>query len=95
MKEQVNLPNEFILSQNYPNPFNPATTIRYTLPQAGEVTLKIFNLAGQEIATLVNRRQDAGAHTLHWNAEKFPSGVYTHRLQAGEFVETKKMILMR
>lgn len=86
---------ELILHQNYPNPFNPATTIRYTLSQAGEATLKIFNLAGQEVATLVNQWQDAGVRTLQWNAEKFPSGVYTYRLQAGEFVETKKMILLR
>lgn len=86
---------EFILHTNYPNPFNPATTIRYTLPRSGEVTLKIFNLAGQEMATLVNRQQEAGEHSIQWYAEKLPSGVYMYRLQAGGFVETKKMILMR
>ena len=95
VKEQATLPNEFMLSQNYPNPFNPATTIRYTLPRSGEVTLKIFNLAGQEMATLVNRQQEAGEHSIQWYAEKLPSGVYMYRLQAGRLVETKKMILMR
>lgn len=86
---------DFILDQNYPNPFNPSTAIYYALPKAQFVTLKIFNMAGQEVATLVNRQQDAGEHTFQWNAEKFPSGVYMYRLQAGEFSETKKMILLR
>ncbi|GEM_PF-5376413 len=86
---------EFILHTNYPNPFNPVTTIRYTLPQPGLVTLKIFNVAGQELATLVNQRQAVGEHTLQWHAENFPSGVYMYRLQAMGRIETKKMILTR
>jgi len=95
VKEKSNLPIAFTLSQNFPNPFNPFTAIRYALPTAQFVTLKIFNMAGQELATLVHRQQEAGEHTFQWNAEKFPSGVYMYRLQAGEFVETKKMILLR
>ena len=87
--------SEFSLRQNYPNPFNPATTIRYALPQSRLVTLKVFNLAGQEVATLVNQQQAAGEYTIAWNAERIPSGVYIYRLRAGEFSETKKMILMR
>ena len=95
VKEQAKLPTEFTLSQNYPNPFNPSTTIRYALPKAQFVSLKIFNMAGQEAATLVNRQQEAGEHSIQWHAEKLPSGVYMYRLQAGEFSETKKMILMQ
>jgi predicted alpha/beta superfamily hydrolase len=83
------------LEQNYPNPFNPATTIRYALAQAGHVSLKIFNLAGQEIATLVDSKQNAGEHQAHWQAQGIPSGVYFYQLRAGDHVETRKMILMR
>jgi hypothetical protein len=86
---------KYALHNNYPNPFNPSTTIRYTLPKAQFVTLKIFNLAGQEVVILVNRQQDAAEHSIQWQAENLPSGVYMYRLQAGEFSETKKMILMR
>lgn len=86
---------DFILDQNYPNPFNPSTAIRYSLPQAREVTLKIYSLAGQELATLVHQQQAAGKHSIQWHAERLPSGVYMYRLQAGDFVETKKMILLR
>jgi len=70
----------FHLSQNYPNPFNPSTTIHYVLPRSGLVTLKIFNAAGQELATLVNQPQAAGEHTLQWHAENLPSGIYFYRL---------------
>jgi hypothetical protein len=98
-------PRHFALQQNYPNPFwsaaasrfagNPSTTIRYVLPQTGLVTLKIYNMSGQELATLVNQLQGAGEHTISWNAESLSSGVYVYRLQIGEFSETKKMILFR
>ena len=90
------------LEQNYPNPFsangifdNPSTTIRFSLPHASLITLKVFNLAGQEMATLVNERREAGAHTVQWNASGLPSGVYFYRLQVGKFEETKKLILLR
>jgi hypothetical protein len=86
---------DFVLQQNYPNPFNPSTAIRYSLPQSAAVTLKIFNLTGQEVATLVHQQQTAGEHTVSWNAEKLASGVYMYRLQAGEFVQAKKMVLLR
>jgi hypothetical protein len=94
-ERQTVQPEGFRLSQNYPNPFNPSTTIHYVLPQPGMVTLKIFNAAGQEVATLVNQPQAAGEHTLQWQAESLRSGIYFYRLQAGEFLETKKMILLR
>jgi hypothetical protein len=84
----------FRLEPNYPNPFNPSTTIRYEIPKSANVSLKIFNMLGQEIAALVNERKDAGSYSIHWNAN-VPSGIYFYRLQAGEFMETKKMILLR
>ena len=84
----------FSLAQNYPNPFNPSTTIRYELPKAARVTIKIFNTLGQEIAVLVNEHKDAGSYQAIWNAN-VPSGIYFYRLQAGEFVETKKAILLK
>lgn len=89
------LPEGYALSQNYPNPFNPSTTIRYSLAQAEHVSLKVFNLAGQEMATLFAGKQSAGEHHVQWHAEGAPSGVYFYRLQVGEKVETRKMVLMQ
>ncbi len=83
------------LQQNYPNPFNPSTTISFSLPRASLITLKVFNLAGQEVVTLIAEQLAAGAHEVRWNANGFPSGVYFYRLQAGEFMATKKLVLMR
>jgi len=88
------VPTHFSLDQNYPNPFNPSTTIRFDVPKAANVTLKIFNTLGQEVALLVNGGKDAGYYQATWNAN-VPSGVYFYRLQAGEFVDTKKMTLLR
>ncbi len=85
----------FELAQNYPNPFNPSTTIRFSLPAASSITLKVYNLAGQEVATLLDEPREAGMHTVQWNASGLPSGVYFYRLQAGEFEETRKLLLMR
>jgi len=94
------LPESYDLSQNYPNPFNPETTIKYQLPEAGKVVLKIYNTLGQEIKTLVNEEKQAGYHEVRWdgkddNGVKVSSGVYIYRLQAGQFVSSKKMIFMR
>jgi hypothetical protein len=83
------------LHQNYPNPFNPATTISYDLPTRSHVTLKIFNVLGREVATLVNGEIEAGRHQVRWNADRLASGVYFYRLRAGEFVENRKMILLK
>jgi hypothetical protein len=88
-------PRDFYLRQNYPNPFNPSTTISYDLPKRSFVTLKIVNVLGQEVATLVEGQQDPGQHQVKWSATGWPSGVYFYRLQAGKFVETKKLILLR
>ena len=89
------LPREFSLHQNYPNPFNPSTIIRYELPMPSFVSLRIFNALGQPTATLVGEEQDAGYHQVKWNASNVPSGIYFYRLQAGDFVRTGKMTLLR
>lgn len=89
------VPRAFALEQNYPNPFNPATTITFSLPSDEFVTLDVFNLLGQRVETLVNKQMKAGAYTLRFDAAKLPSGVYFYRLSAGQFVQTRKMILLR
>lgn len=88
-------PSAFKLMQNYPNPFNPTTTITYQLASFSDVKLEVFDVLGRKVATLVNERQTAGAHSVNFNAATFASGVYFYRLQAGSFVETKKMILVK
>jgi hypothetical protein len=85
----------YMLSQNYPNPFNPSTTIEFDLPEACEVSLKIFNILGEEVATLMSDRLSAGSYSYEWNAGRLASGVYLYRLEAEGFVETRKMILMK
>jgi hypothetical protein len=88
-------PVDFALHQNFPNPFNPTTTIKYSLPVKSQVNLVVFNSLGQEVKQLVNEAKEAGKYTFEVNASNWPSGIYFYRLQAGEFVETKKMILLK
>jgi hypothetical protein len=88
-------PTEFALEQNYPNPFNPTTTIRYQLPVTSDVKLEVYDVLGKKVATLVSGRQEAGIYTYTLNASTLSSGVYFYRLQAGRFVETKKMMLVK
>jgi hypothetical protein len=88
-------PLVFSLSQNYPNPFNPATVISYQLPVNSFVTLKIYDVLGNEITTLVNEEKPAGMFKLTWNATDIPSGVYFYQLKAGSYIDTRKMILLR
>ena len=89
------VPTGFALSQNYPNPFNPATVISYSLPVYSYVRLKVFNVLGQELATLVDEMQDAGFKTVRFEGRGLPSGVYIYRLTTQNFVSTKKMIVVR
>ncbi len=90
------LPTDFILSQNYPNPFNPTTTIQFSLPQAENVQLKVFNLLGQEIETLVDEYVPAGTFTAQFTAKGLPSGIYIYQLQAGDkYFEKKKLVLLK
>ena len=88
-------PNEFHLLQNYPNPFNPTTTIRYDIKTKDNVELKVFDLLGREIATLVNENQTPGTYEVVFDATSLPSGVYFYQLKAGNFVETRKMVLIK
>ncbi len=89
------IPTEFELSQNYPNPFNPTTVIKYTLPKEANVTLKVYNLVGQEVATLVNANQAQGIYEVTFDASNLSSGVYFYTLNAGNFSVTKKMMLLK
>ena len=99
----LEIPKEFSLSHNYPNPFNPATTIRFQIPRTAYVSLKIFDLLGQQIKTLVSETLPADEYELKWDAENLPSGVYFYRLQvrpidsrqAADFAETKKLVLLK
>ncbi len=92
---EVSIPIEYSLSQNFPNPFNPATTIKYQIPELSFVTIKVYDVLGSEIETLVNEENQFGIYEITWYAENLPSGVYFYRLQADSFVETKKMVLMK
>jgi len=96
LEENDVVPSVFIVYQNHPNPFNPSTQISFALPSAQKVTLKVFDLTGKEVATLLRNEQKAtGVHTMTFDAQHLPSGIYLYRLQADEFVETKRMVLLR
>ncbi|MBI4810157.1 MAG: T9SS type A sorting domain-containing protein [Ignavibacteriales bacterium] len=89
------LPKDFFLDQNYPNPFNPLTIINYQLPIDCYVTLKVYNLLGQEVATLVDEIQEAGYKSIALDGSKLPSAVYFYRMTAESFIETKKLLLAK
>ena len=90
-----NISYDYNLAQNYPNPFNPTTTINYSIKSAGEVTLKIYDMLGTELASLVNESQEAGSYSVEFNAANLPSGMYVYRLSTNNFVDTKKLILLK
>src|SRR5207302_4378468 len=96
------LPRSFFLYQNYPNPFNPATTIRYDLPRQSRVSLRVYTILGQELVNLVDDVQEAGEHSVRFNASNYASGVYFYRLQAADpakpdrlFAQIRKMLLIK
>jgi hypothetical protein len=93
--EAVETPRDFSLSANYPNPFNPSTVIRYTLPHAALVTLEVYAVTGERVRVLVQEIQPAGAYAVTFDAQGLASGMYFYRLRTGDFVATKKMLLMR
>jgi hypothetical protein len=88
-------PSRFLLHQNYPNPFNPNTRISFQLPSPGFVTLKVYDLLGNEVAMLVDEYLPTGTYKVSFDASSLSSGIYFYRIQAGSFIETKKMILLR
>jgi hypothetical protein len=89
------MPEKYILSQNYPNPFNPATVINYSIPVTGNVKIDVFDLLGRKIKTIVNEEKSAGTYIVKFDASFLSSGVYFYRLQVGNFVSTKKMVIMK
>jgi len=93
--DENKLPNEFFLSQNYPNPFNPQTTISYSIPNSSLVQIQMFDVLGKEVLTLLNEEKSAGNYKLSFNASDLTSGVYFYQLRAGDFIQTKKMILIK
>jgi len=93
--EKLSKPEEFKLSQNYPNPFNPSTKIRYSVPEMGFVTLKVYDVVGSEVATLVNEEKPAGSYEIDFDSSDLTSGIYFYRLQANDFTQIRKMILLK
>jgi len=89
------LPTEFALYQNHPNPFNPATKIKYSVPQSTNIIIKVYDILGNKIETLVNEEKAAGSYEVTFDGSELTSGIYFYKLQAGSFVETKKMVLLR
>jgi hypothetical protein len=87
--------HSFLLEQNYPNPFNPTTKITYSVPQETQVVLKVYNLLGKEVATLVEEKKTPGFYELNFGGEKLPSGIYIYNIEAGSFISSKKMILLK
>jgi hypothetical protein len=95
VKQLAGLPASYSLSQNYPNPFNPTTNIKYSITKESQVSLKVFDMIGREVETLVNVNQKAGSYEVNFNASKLASGVYIYRLQAGDFTQSMKMMLIK
>ncbi|NCP83454.1 MAG: T9SS type A sorting domain-containing protein [Bacteroidetes bacterium] len=96
LKESEREINTFSLSQNYPNPFNPTTEIRFSIPQSELVTLTVYNVLGEKVATLIQSNLSAGSHSISFNASKIvSSGVYFYRLQVGDYAQTKQMLLIK
>jgi hypothetical protein len=91
----MTVPAHFKLEQNFPNPFNPTTTIRYSLPSTSTVRFSVYDILGQVVDVLVNEEQSAGWKEVQWNAKDVPSGTYFYRLQAGSFIETRKLLLLK
>lgn len=91
----IGIPSKYSLAQNYPNPFNPSTILSFQLPVHGFVSLKIFDISGREVASLVNEVKDAGYYSVTFNAKNFSSGIYFYKIAASEFVSTKKMMIVK
>jgi hypothetical protein len=94
-EEIIKLPTEFTLDQNYPNPFNPSTVIKYSLPEASDVVLGIYDILGREIKILVNEIKQPGYYEINFDAGNLPSGVYIYRLETKNFTKSQKMVLVK
>jgi hypothetical protein len=94
-KDILPLVYSYSLSQNYPNPFNPSTRIQYSVPSTQHVTLKVFDVLGREVSTLVDEVKPAGMYRVTWDVRGYASGMYLYRLVAGTFVETKKLLVLK
>ncbi len=92
---EISQPDFFLLKQNYPNPFNPSTIISWQLPETKFVTLKIYDVMGNEVASLINEEKQAGNYEVQFNATDLSSGIYYYKLVAGDFIDVKKMILLK
>ena len=100
MNEENMIPDVFALHQNYPNPFNPVTTLRYDLPENGHVNITIYDMLGRQVKTLMDQTQDAGYRSIIWDAtndygKPVSAGIYLYQIQAGEYMQTKKMVLLK
>jgi hypothetical protein len=100
LNDQFSIPTEFALRQNYPNPFNPVTTLRYDIPENSHVTITIYDMLGRNIKKLINQTQDAGYKSVIWDAtndygKPVSAGIYLYQIQAGEYISTKKMVLLK
>jgi hypothetical protein len=89
------IPTRFSLRRNHPNPFNPSTTFEIQVAKPGPVRVKVFDLLGREVTTLLNKIMKAGTYSITWDASSMPSGVYFYNMQAGNFIDTKKMVLLK
>lgn len=95
VENNIQKPIDYSLSQNYPNPFNPNTTISYQIPKAGKVSLKVYDILGKEVAVLVEEYKEIGKYIVNFNGSNLASGIYMYKLEAGNFVSTKKLVLMK
>ncbi|MDH3267505.1 MAG: T9SS type A sorting domain-containing protein [Ignavibacteria bacterium] len=95
IEDDSEIPEEFSLSQNYPNPFNPSTTISFAIPKQEFVSLKVFDVLGRRVEVLMNEIKAAGYYEINFNSGKLPSGTYIYEIRAGNFVQTKKMVLLK
>jgi glucuronoarabinoxylan endo-1,4-beta-xylanase len=89
------IPTVYELNQNYPNPFNPSTVIKFSIPESGFVSLKVFNILGQEVANLLNESKEAGVYEVSFDASSLTTGMYIYRIQSGNFTATRKMVLIK